>query len=317
MSDGTMVAHAPRRGRRAARVHGVLALDKPAGMTSFGAVREVRRLLDERRVGHAGTLDPAATGLLPICVGAATRLVDYFHQQPKRYRCVLRLGERSDTMDTEGTVTPGADASALDSAAVLEVLPQFVGDITQVPPMHSAVRHEGRHLYELARQGVEVERSPRPAHVESIALLDLRAGAVTEVEVEVVCGKGTYMRVLAADIGDLLGVGGLLGRLRRTGYGCLGEREALTLEALRTLPDPASALLPPAVAVDHLPRLDVPPQLALQILRGQAVWVTRRPQGAASGATVRVHDVRGELLALGELTGLHLKPTKVLAGGAG
>lgn len=313
-----MVARAPRRGRRAARVHGVLALDKPEGMTSFGAVREVRRLLDERRVGHAGTLDPTATGLLPICVGWATRLVDYFHQQPKRYRCVLRLGERSDTMDTEGTVSSGADASHVDAAALLEVLPRFVGDITQMPPMHSAVRHEGRHLYELARQGVEVERSPRMAHVDSIALLDLRSGPVAEAEVEVVCGKGTYMRVLAADIGEALGVGGLLGRLRRTGYGVLGETDAVTLDALRQLIDPSSALLPAAVAVDHLPRIDVPPQLAVQIRRGQAVWVTRRPEGAAaSGAVVRVHDVRGELLALAELKGLHLKPSKVLSGAEG
>jgi tRNA pseudouridine55 synthase len=299
-------------------VHGVLALDKPEGMTSFGAVREVRRLLDERRVGHAGTLDPTATGLLPICVGWATRLVDYFHQQPKRYRCVLRLGERSDTMDTEGHLSPGADASRLDTGAVLEVLPRFVGDITQTPPMHSAVRYEGRHLYELARQGVEVPRSPRRAHVDSIALLDLRAGSVAEAEVEVVCGKGTYMRVLAADIGEALGVGGLLGRLRRTGYGVLSEREAVTLEALRELTDPTSALLSPAVAVEHLPRLDVPPQLAVQIRRGQAVWVTRRPEAAATPeAEVRIHDVRGELLALGELKGLHLRPTKVLSGGEG
>lgn len=315
MNHATAVAPPPRRGRRAALVHGVVAVDKPAGMTSFQMVREVRRLFGERRVGHAGTLDPSATGLVPVCVGSATRLVDYFHQQPKRYRCVIRLGERSTTHDREGMVTPGMDASGVDEAAVRALLPRFVGDIVQVPPMHSAVRHQGRHLYELAREGVEVERSPRPAHVESIALLGFRAGTVAEVLVDVVCGKGTYMRVLAADIGEVLGVGGLLGSLRRTAYGCLDESAARTPQALWALADPAVALLPPAVAVDHLARLDVPPQLALQIRRGQAVWVTRRPDGTPPGATVRAHDVRGELLAIGELAGLHFKPIKVLAGG--
>jgi tRNA pseudouridine55 synthase len=188
-------------------------------VTSFQAVREVRRILGERRVGHAGTLDPAATGLLPICVGQATRLVDYLHQQPKRYHCVLRLGERSTTMDLEGEVSRSGDASAVDAAAVREALARFVGDIEQVPPMHSAVRHDGRHLYELAREGLDVERQPRPVTILEARLLELRPGEVAEAEVDVLCGKGTYMRVLASDVGDALGTGGLLAWLERTAYG--------------------------------------------------------------------------------------------------
>src|SRR5438105_10469513 len=162
----------------ASPTRGVLPLDKPAGITSFDAVREVRRIFGERRAGHAGTLDPSATGLLPICVGRATRLVDYFHAQPKTYHCVVRLGERSDTLDTEGTITAGGDASSVDSDAGAAALRAFVGEIDQTPPMHSAVRHDGRHLYELAREGHEVERRPRPVLIPSAELVALRPGRV-------------------------------------------------------------------------------------------------------------------------------------------
>ena len=140
------------QGRRSRAEEACSRSNKPAGITSFDAVRQVRRILGERRVGHAGTLDPTATGLLPICVGRTTRFVDYFHAQPKTYHCVVRLGERSDTCDTEGVIVPGADASGLDArSGIRAVLARFTGEIDQIPPMHSAVRHEGRHLYELAR----------------------------------------------------------------------------------------------------------------------------------------------------------------------
>ena len=124
----------------------MLPLNKPAGITSFDAIRQVRRILGERRVGHAGTLDPTATGLLPICVGRTTRFVDYFHAQPKTYHCVVRLGERSDTCDTEGVVVTGADAGGVEADRIRAELRRFIGEIDQIPPMHSAVRHEGRHL---------------------------------------------------------------------------------------------------------------------------------------------------------------------------
>jgi tRNA pseudouridine55 synthase len=302
----------PRRRRGPAEVHGVLPLDKPQGMTSFDAVREVRRLVGERRVGHAGTLDPMATGLLPICVGNATRLVDYLHQQPKRYHCRVRLGERSDTMDLEGEVTAGGDASALDAAAVEAALPPFVGDIEQRPPMHSAVRHEGRHLYELAREGIEVERDARGVHIESIELLSFRGGRVAEVELDVVCGKGTYMRVLASDLGDTLGTGGLLSWLSRTAYGTLTLERAVTLEAISALDDPRSALLPPWAAIEPMFRVDLVAPLALQVSRGQSVWVPKLPDPRPSG-TVRAHNPNGDLLAVGELSGGLFKPIKVFA----
>ena len=314
MIDASATPPRSRRGRQPSRVHGILPLNKSAGMTSFDAVRQVRRIFGERRVGHAGTLDPSATGLLPVCIGQATRLVDFLHQQPKRYHCIVRLGERSDTMDLEGTVTRGGDASAVTEPAVRGALVRFEGEIQQVPPMHSAVRHDGRHLYELAREGVEVEREPRAVHIASIRALAFRPGPVAEVELDVVSGKGAYMRVLASDLGDLLGVGGLLSWLERTGYGPMTLDAAVTLEQLDGMEDPAEALLGPDVAVSFMPRIDLPPQLAVQVRRGQSVWVARLPDPRPRGA-VRAHGADGELICVGELTGTMLRPTKVLATG--
>lgn len=302
------------RSRPPSRVHGVLPLDKPAGMTSFGAVREVRRMLGERRVGHAGTLDPGATGLLPICVGQATRLVDYLHLQPKRYHCVVRLGVRSETLDLEGEVTRSGDASGIDAEAVETALAGFVGEIEQVPPMHSAVRSGGRHLYELAREGIEVERRPRRVVVLRAELLAFRPGQVAEAELDVQCGRGTYMRVLAADIGEALGTGGLLAWLERTGYGPMRIEDAVSLERLAAMPDPAAALLPMETAVGALPRLDLAPPLAVQVRRGQSVWVPRLPEPRPQGVC-RAHAADGELLAVGDLQGNLYRPHKVLVSG--
>jgi tRNA pseudouridine55 synthase len=302
----------PRPGSALARRGGVLPLDKPAGITSFDAVRQVRRILGERRVGHAGTLDPTATGLLPICVGRTTRFVDYFHAQPKTYHCVVRLGQRSDTGDTEGAVTAGADASALDATQIRTQLERFIGEIDQIPPMHSAVRHEGRHLYELARAGEEVVREPRRVTIYSAELVDFRPGAIAEAEIMVVSGKGAYMRVLASDLGDALGTGGLLGWLSRTSYGTLQLASSISLDALGAMDDPWPALLPPEVAVAHLPQVSLGPAQVQQVRRGQSVWLPRTVLPDVTGEC-RIHDPGGELVGIGELAGGLLRPTKVLA----
>ena len=291
----------------------MLPLDKPAGITSFDAIRQVRRILGERRVGHAGTLDPTATGLLPICVGRSTRFVDYFHAQPKTYHCVVRLGERSDTGDTEGVIVAGADASSVRADQVRAELARFKGEIEQIPPMHSAVRHEGRHLYELARAGEEVARKPRRVTIYSAELVDFRPGAPAEAEMVVVSGKGAYMRVLAADLGDALGTGGLLAWLSRTSYGSLGLAASITLDQLEAMDDPWLALLPPEVAVAHLPLVNLGPAQVLQVRRGQSVWLPRSVLPNIAGEC-RMHDPTGELLGIGELNGGLLRPTKVLAG---
>jgi tRNA pseudouridine55 synthase len=303
----------PRPGSAVARRGGVLPLDKPAGITSFDAIRQVRRILGERRVGHAGTLDPTATGLLPICVGRSTRFVDYFHAQPKTYHCVVRLGERSDTCDTEGVVVTGADASGVTAEQIRAELVRFTGEVDQIPPMHSAVRHEGRHLYELARAGEEVVREPRRVTIYSVELVDFRPGAVAEAEIVVVSGKGAYMRVLASDLGDALGTGGLLGWLSRTSYGTLMLDSSITLDRLAAMDDPWAALLPPKVAVAHLPLVNLGPSQVQQIRRGQSVWLPRSILPDVAGEC-RMHDPTGELIGIGELNGGLLRPTKVLAG---
>lgn len=294
------------------RALGILPLNKHAGITSFDAVREARRVFGERRVGHAGTLDPMASGLLPICVGRATRLVDYMHAQPKTYHCVVRLGERSDTHDLEGAVVAGSDASRLTEGAVRDALRLFIGEIMQTPPMHSAVRHEGRHLYELAREGVEVAREPRPAVIHSAELVAFRPGRVAEAEIVVRSGKGAYMRVLAADLGEHLGTGGLLGWLSRTAYGSMELGNAVTLEELARLEDPRDALLPVGVAVMHLPRIELGPQQTSMLRRGQGVWLPRA-QVVQSGECA-VFEAGDDLVALGEVQGGLLRPTKVLGG---
>jgi tRNA pseudouridine55 synthase len=179
--------------------------------------------------------------------------------------------------------------------------------------MHSAVRHDGRHLYELARQGLEVERQPRAVTILEARLLDFRPGEVAEAEVDVLCGKGTYMRVLASDVGDALGTGGLLAWLERTAYGPLTVADAVTVEQLEALEDPETALRPLDVAVAFLPRVDLGPAQELQVRRGQPVWVPRLPEPRPRGAC-RAHNAHGELLAVGELQGNLYRPTKVLAG---
>ena len=298
----------PRRGVLSA----VLALNKQPGQTSFDCVRQVRRIYGERRVGHAGTLDPMAQGPLPLCLGGATRLVDHFHRQTKRYRCTVRLGERSDTLDTEGVVTPGGDATDLDADRVRGALGQFVGEISQVPPMHSAVRHEGEHLYELARRGEEVERQPRIALIVSAELVDFRPGRVAEADLDVECGKGAFMRVLASDLGEALGVGGLLSWLERTRYGSLDLADAHTVEELRQLDDPTTALLPPEVAISFLPAVFLGPPAVTLVRNGQAVFLPRVEAGLPQGE-VRAHAATGELVAVGEVTGFRFRPTKVMS----
>ncbi len=238
----TSPARLPRR-----PVHGVLLLDKPPGMSSNQALQAARRLYRAEKAGHTGTLDPLASGLLPVCFGAATKFSQVSLDADKRYRATLRLGQTTSTGDAEGQVLQRREV-ALDRAAVEAAIAQCTGQIAQRPPMHSALKHQGRALYEYARAGVEVERAPRRVTIHRLALLAWQGDLL---ELDVHCSKGTYVRTLAEDIGRLLGCGAHLAALRRTGSGALDLSGASTLEALAALDEagrdarllPADALL--------------------------------------------------------------------------
>ena len=197
-------------------IHGFIVVDKPTGVTSFAMVALMRRLTRVRRVGHAGTLDPLASGVLPVAVGQATRFIEYMDDALKTYVARVRFGEATDTYDAEGAVTERGDASSVGAAAVLAILPEFTGDISQTPPLYSALKVAGKPLYRYAREGREVAVAARTVHIESIEMRSFQQGVA---ELEVTCGKGTYIRSLAHDLGRRLGCPAHLAALERTSSG--------------------------------------------------------------------------------------------------
>lgn len=211
---------------------GVLNLNKPGGMTSHDVVDRVRRILEIKKVGHAGTLDPGASGVLIICVGKATKLAGSFMKLTKSYRGTMVLGIRTDTQDAWGKVTSRDSQPECGWDPVRKIFSEYIGEIEQIPPMYSALKYRGRRLYSLARQGIQVERPPRKVYIFSLKLLDIRNA---QVEFEVECSKGTYVRTLCSDIGDRLGCGAYLARLERTRVGEFRLEDALTLEDLQAL----------------------------------------------------------------------------------
>ena len=221
--------------------NGILIIDKPGDWTSHDVVAKLRGLLHERRIGHAGTLDPMATGVLPVFVGRATRAVEFAAEREKEYLATLRLGTVTDTQDITGTILSTQPITATREA-VEEALAGFRGDIQQVPPMYSAIKREGKKLYELARRGQEVERTPRPITIHELELLD--QPSPTDFTLRVLCSKGTYVRTLCHDIGQALGCGGTLAALRRTRSAGFSLNEAVTLEQVAQAEDPTALLLP-------------------------------------------------------------------------
>ena len=216
-----------RRRQQAPRIDGILNIDKPYGITSMDVVRRVKRASGQRRVGHGGTLDPIATGVIPVCMGQATRLMEDVVGGAKTYLAGVELGVSTDTYDALGEVTGRRDASGVTRADVEGELPAFTGDILQVPPMYSALKRDGKRLYDLARAGVEVEREARPVTVHSIGV---REWAPPVVTLEVECGKGFYVRSLAHDLGEALGCGGHMKTLARLRSGAFRVEDALTLD---------------------------------------------------------------------------------------
>jgi tRNA pseudouridine55 synthase len=208
---------------------GILNINKPAGKTSYAIVAMVKRLTGEKHVGHAGTLDPAATGVLPVCLGQATRLVEYLMDSTKTYAAEIELGVTTDSFDMDGTITQRCDSSAINLEQINNALHAFRGVITQIPPMYSAVKHQGKPLYELAREGIEVERKSRSAKIFS---LDIKNWHNPLLTIEVTCGKGTYIRSLANDLGQALGCGAVLKSLLRARCGVFEVNDAVTPDQL-------------------------------------------------------------------------------------
>jgi tRNA pseudouridine55 synthase len=293
---------APRARIAYRSLHGVLLLDKPLGWTSNDALQKARRLLRAEKGGHTGTLDPLATGLLPLCFGAATKFSQASLDADKRYRATLRLGQRTSTGDREGEVVEEREVHA-DRTALERACAGFVGDILQTAPMHSALKHQGRALYEYARQGVEVERAARAVTVHHIDIVGWQA---PELVIDVSCSKGTYIRTLAEDIGRMLGCGAHLAGLRRTGSGALSVAQAIDIESLAALDEAGreALLLPPDVLLSGWPEVRLPDDEAGRFLAG-----LRRRVALADAPAVRVygpepraflgsaHITAGELIA--------------------
>ncbi len=269
-------------GRRKGRnVHGILLLDKPAGMSSNAALQRARRLLDARKAGHTGSLDPLATGLLPLCFGEATKVSGFLLDAAKRYRVTARFGEETDTGDAEGEVTQRRPIEVLDGDALADLLPRFTGEIEQVPPMYSALKHQGRRLYELAREGQEVERKPRRVTIHELRL-DTVAGV--EATFEVSCSKGTYVRTLVEDIGRAFGPGAHVSELRRTALGPYRDPDAMIpLQALEEAAESGGAealeayLAPVESALASWPDVHLSADVAFYLRQGQPVWVPKAP----------------------------------------
>lgn len=290
-----------RRRRPGRDVSGILLLDKPIGLTSNAALQRVKYLFRAAKAGHTGSLDPLATGLLPLCFGGATKFSGFLLDADKHYRVRVRLGETTTTADAEGEVTARAPTDQVTEEGLRAVLDRFVGPIEQLPPMYSAVKHRGERLYKLARQGVEVEREPRVVTLFSIVL---RAFELPDFEIDVHCSKGTYVRTLAEDIGQALGCGGHVVALRRTGVGPYldGATAFVTIEdvecAAEAGPEVLDALLLPLEsALGHCPPLRLSEDAAFYLRQGQAVLVPRAP----TEGLVRLYDPSNRFIGVGEI----------------
>lgn len=287
---------------------GVLVIDKPQGITSHDVVNAVRRLAKTRRVGHTGTLDPLATGVLVLLIGPATRLSRFIMGGDKRYRGVVRLGETTTTYDAEGDVTARAPVD-VDRAAIEAMLPDFLGDIEQVPPMYAAIKVKGRKLYELAREGKHVERPPRPVTLYDIEILDWTP---PDLALDVHCSSGTYIRSLAHDIGQRLRCGGHLRALRRLRSGPFTLTDATTLAALDQSEGEdrlTDALLPPQAALGGMPVAHLTPDQERAVRYGQTISLA----GEDTPAMMQAHNSAGHLIAvLVQVAEAQYRPTLVL-----
>ncbi len=283
------------------RVDGVLLLNKPVGLTSNTALQKAKRLLNAQKAGHTGTLDPFADGLLPLCYGEATKFSHYLLDADKTYHAVMRLGVTTTTGDPEGEVMQTRPVT-VNAEDVRATLPRFIGEIEQIPPMHSALKHQGRPLYKYARAGIEIDRPPRRITIHALELIDC---ALPQVTFSVQCSSGTYIRTLAQDIGAALGCGAYLTALTRTASGGFSLADAHTLETLETmsLTDRVASLLPSDCLVLHLPEIQLDDASRLALCQGRS-FASAFP----AAELARVYDQDRHFLGLA-----HIDPDGVIA----
>ena len=285
--------------RKGRPISGIILVDKPAGITSNRTLQRVRRLYQAKRAGHTGNLDEPATGMLPVCLGQATKCSGYLLDADKRYHAVCRLGIKTRTGDMTGEVLSEQPPPAVDRDTLLRTLRGFVGEIEQVPPMYSALKHQGQRLYKLARQGEEVPRKARKTRIHDIRLL---SHGTDTLELDVHCAKGTYIRTLAEDIGVALGTDACVQDLRRTASGPFREEQMRSLDELEERSQEGlealdALLLPPEAALPDWPEVRLIPQVADYFSHGQAVMVPHAP----THGLLRVHDQEGRMIAIGEV----------------
>src|SRR5512135_1651536 len=288
------------------QLDGVLLFDKPLELSSNTALQKVRRLFNAEKAGHTGTLDPLATGLLPVCFGEATKFTTSLLDADKRYRATIRLGQRTTTGDAEGEITETRPV-AVDEPMALAAMARFMGESKQLPPMHSALKHQGKPLYEYIRKGETVEREPRTVFIRELKLERLEEN---ELEFSVLCSKGTYVRTLAEDISELLGCGGHLIALRRTGIGEFRLDDAYTLKQLEAMDEGRrdACLMPLDSLVQDLPSLELDAVQANRLAQGQRLGLRDdHPDGK------RRLYAEGRFIGLGELSGGRLSPSRLLS----
>jgi len=287
-----------RSARDYREVDGILILDKPIGLSSNQALQQLRRLYRARKAGHCGSLDPLASGVLPVCLGQATKFSSYLLGAHKTYRAICRLGQTTTTGDAEGDIIESRPV-AIDHSLLSRVLQDFVGQIEQIPPMYSALKHQGQRLYQLARAGKQVERAPRRVEIFELKLL---ACDSDRLEIEVCCSKGTYIRTLAEDIGKALTCGAHLIALRRTAVGSLQEHDSITLDRLRQLAQQGMQpldrlLLPVTAALTHFAELRLDADASRDIRQGKRINLT----GSPGAGLYRLVSSEGVFIGLGEV----------------
>ncbi|VAW95403.1 tRNA pseudouridine(55) synthase [hydrothermal vent metagenome] len=268
-----------RRNKQGREINGILLLDKPVGLTSNSALQKVKRIFNARKAGHTGSLDPLASGLLPICLGEATKISAYLLNADKKYRAICKLGITTTTADSEGDIIQQSSVPDLNKDLIEKVLKKFSGEIDQIPPMHSALKKNGQPLYKLARQGIEVERTARRITIHSIELSKVDNDCLY---FDVHCSKGTYIRTLSEDIGKKLGCGAHLAGLQRVETGPFNFEQACSFEMLESyaadgISQLDALLLPMELALQHIPAVNLTENSAYYVKQGQAVLVSNAP----------------------------------------